>query len=552
MDFLVAAWSIPNGKIRKFLLLLAIPVAVLAYFLGIDPILCAVLAVAIIWMLPHIFKGCVKKCLMRTATKNRMEASFHMRRALNFYRKDDYARAIVEYGMAISIDSDFMSAYNSRGALFSLQRQYDYAIVDYTSAIDIALKPNDLGLPKADNSTDDLISAYNGRGEAYFAKEQFDLAIDDFSAVIVRLSVLRELNAFEELRTVDEVSYFLARALDYRGRSYLAIGDYDSAASDFGSAIHNNPDKAIDYDSRFVSYADEARDKGKYDLAILGYTIGMYIKDETGYYNGRGLAYLAKGEYDLAIDDFQTARSIDPSGDCDLEIMGYTKAIAIEPDESTYYHNRSLCHLEKGEYDLAIADFETAISIDPSQWLDSENFVRKAYIKSGYTSPVILHELQIRVVGEYDPAEYDPVMAKYDAAIAGAPNNASGYMNRCLAYLAIGNYHSANADFNTAIRIAPENMVAYKNRIRIISQVIQHHKSGYYDLAIMEDAKAIDIDPNDFTGYYNRGLAYLEIGEYDSAIADFETVISIDPSHRLAQENLNKAYRAKEFSESWQ
>ena len=33
MDFLVAAWSFPNGRIRKFLLLLAIPVALLAYLL---------------------------------------------------------------------------------------------------------------------------------------------------------------------------------------------------------------------------------------------------------------------------------------------------------------------------------------------------------------------------------------------------------------------------------------------------------------------------------------------------------------------------------------
>ena len=366
MDFLVAAWSIPNGRIRKFLLLLAIPVALLAYFLGVDPFWCAALAVGILWILPYLFKGCVKKCLVLTATKNRRDASFHMRRALNYYREDDYDRAIVEYGMAISIDHDFVSAYNSRGALFSLQRQYDYAIVDYTSAINIASKPIGLGSPIADNLGDKLTSAYNGRGEAYFAKEQFDLAIDDFSAVIVHLSVLRRLNAFEELRIVDSVSYSLAKAFDYRGRSYLAIGDYDSAADSFGSAIYYNPDKAIEYDSHFVLHADEARDRGEYDLAILGYTIGMYIKDDTGYYNGRGLAYLTIGECDLAIDDFETAISIDPSGGYDLVIMGYTKAIGIDPNDSTDYYNRGLTYLEMGEYDSAIADFQTVIRIGPT------------------------------------------------------------------------------------------------------------------------------------------------------------------------------------------
>ena len=138
MDFLVAAWSVPNGRIRKFSLLFVIPIAVLAYLLGVDPILCAALAVAAIWMFPHIIKGCVKKCLMPTMTKNRSAASPHMRRALDFYLKEDYDRAIVEYGMAISSDPYHVSAYNLRGGLFILQKQYDYAIVDYTSAINIA------------------------------------------------------------------------------------------------------------------------------------------------------------------------------------------------------------------------------------------------------------------------------------------------------------------------------------------------------------------------------------------------------------------------------
>ena len=63
MDFLLAAWSIPNGRLRKFLLLLAIPVAVLAYFLGLDPILCAALAVAIVLAAPIPLQGLCQKML---------------------------------------------------------------------------------------------------------------------------------------------------------------------------------------------------------------------------------------------------------------------------------------------------------------------------------------------------------------------------------------------------------------------------------------------------------------------------------------------------------
>lgn len=352
MDFLVAAWSIPNGRIRKFSLLLIIPLAVLAYLLGVDPILCAALAVAILWILPYLLKGCVKKCLMPTMAESRSAASPHIRRALDFYLKEDYDRAIVEYGMAISIDRYHVSAYNLRGGLFSLQKQYDYAIVDYTSAINIAPKLKGLGQTISD-SMDTLASALNGRGRAYFTKEQFDVAIDDFSAAIALLSILGQSKALQELRVDEDASHSLSEVFDYRGRSYLAIGDYDSATADFYSAIKVDPGKASEYDSRYVSWSDRARDKGEYDLAILGYTIGIYIDPEdTGEYFG-------------------------------------------QPGK---YNGRGLAHLAIGEYDLAIADFETAISIYPSDWLAHE-YLGNAYIaKSGTGSSLFLQTVQQRLV----------------------------------------------------------------------------------------------------------------------------------------------------------
>ena len=500
MDFLMSAWSIPKGKIRKFSLLLIIPVAVLTYLLGVDPILCAALAVAIIWMFPHIFKGCVKKCLMPTMTKNRSAASPHMRRALDFYLKEDYDRAIVEYGMAISIDRYHVSAYNLRGGLFSLQKQYDYAIVDYTSAIDIA--PKLLGLVwTIYESMDALASAYDGRGRAYFAKEQFYQAIDDFGAGIALLSTLGQSKALQELKIDEDASHSLSGAFDYRGRAYLAKGDYGAAVVDFCSAIRVDPDKVSEYDARYGVWADGANDKGDYDLAILGYTIGIYVDPEDS------------GEY-----------------------FGW-------PGK---YNGRGLAHLANSEYDLAIADFETAISIYPSDWLAHE-YLGYAYIAdSGHESSVFLQAAQQRVVGDYDLA-----IAAYNAAIGVDPNNASVYINRGLAFLAKGHYDLANADIDTAISIVPENTITYRNRI--IKQAMQHSKNRDNDLAVLGYTKAIEIDPNDWSDYNNRALAYLAKGEYDSAISDFETAISISPHPYVTLfDSRDRAIRGKEESESRQ
>ena len=93
--------------------------------------------------------------------------------------------------------------------------------------------------------------------------------------------------------------------------------------------------------------------------------------------------------------------------------------------------------------------------------------------------------------------------------------------------------------------------MVYKNLI--IRQVAQHHKSGDYDLAIMGNTVAISIDPNDWTGYHNRGLAYLAKDEYDLAITDFDAAISISPHYyEMIYENRDRAIRAKENSESGQ
>ena len=219
-----------------------------------------------------------------------------MRRALDFYLKEDYDRAIVEYGMAISIDRYHVSAYNLRGTLFSLQKQYDYAIFDYTSVIHIA--PKLVGLHwTIFNSMDKLASAFDGRGRAYFAKEQFDLAIDDFSAAIDFLSIHGQSTALQELRIDEDISHSLSRAFDYRGRSYLAVGDYGSAVADFRSSLKFDPFDGNDYDDRIVRWADENRiarradehcECGEYDLAITGYTSALHVDpDFAGHYNKR-------------------------------------------------------------------------------------------------------------------------------------------------------------------------------------------------------------------------------------------------------------------------
>ena len=54
--------------------------------------------------------------------------------------------------------------------------------------------------------------------------------------------------------------------------------------------------------------------------------------------------------------------------------------------------------------------------------------------------------------------------------------------------------------------------------------------------------KAIDLNPNDASAYYNRGLAYDNLDKDDLAIADYEKAIELNPKYGDAFNNLAKTY----------
>jgi tetratricopeptide (TPR) repeat protein len=65
---------------------------------------------------------------------------------------------------------------------------------------------------------------------------------------------------------------------------------------------------------------------------------------------------------------------------------------------------------------------------------------------------------------------------------------------------------------------------------------------GYYDKAISEFTKAIDMNPNLAKAYDNRGVAYAQEGSYDRAIADFTIAIANNSKDPEALNNRGHAY----------
>ena len=84
---------------------------------------------------------------------------------------DDRKQEIIDLSRAIEIDSDYADAYYFRAGRYSLDKNYELALLDYTKVIE--LQP-------------DRIDAYKNRGNTYYELGRYEEAISDYTKAIER------------------------------------------------------------------------------------------------------------------------------------------------------------------------------------------------------------------------------------------------------------------------------------------------------------------------------------------------------------------------------
>lgn len=175
-----------------------------------------------------------------------------------------------------------------------------------------------------------------------------------------------------------------AEAYRCRGKACLAFGDARRALADFNVALalRSSP----------LAFADRGMAwslAGEYDKAIADFneTIRSHASerltsDELGAVHClRGLARAGKRELDQAIADFDEAIRLSPGlafafnqrgrawlaqGNSTMKaIADFNEAIRLNPVYDSAYNSRGLAWAAMGEFSSSLADFRTAVRLDP-------------------------------------------------------------------------------------------------------------------------------------------------------------------------------------------
>lgn len=226
-----------------------------------------------------------------------------------------------------------------------------------------------------------------------------------------------------------------------------------------------------------------------------------------------------KGEQ-LATVFFWRAVGWNKKGDYAKVITDATEAIRLQPSQAVY-NLRGSAYYDRGEYEIAVADFDDALKLGPP---DGTIFHNRGNAWRG-------------------KGDYAKAIADYDMSIKANPKSAFSYQNRGISKEALGDLDGALTDLNQAIRLDPTLPQPLINRTAI------WRVRGDYDRAIADGAKRfgsrkkppvnIMTPPNSvlISGYTHRALAYEAKGDYAHASDDYKATLAIAASDAGSKAN---------------
>lgn len=226
-------------------------------------------------------------------------------------------------------------------------------------------------------------------------------------------------------------------------------------------------------------------------------------------------------------------------GDLEGAIKEFSRALKVNPLFADAYYKRAVTRFDFGDLPGAIEDYNEVLQVHPEHI--------NAYCGRGLTNLAL---------GNIEAAMEDATQATRIN-----PNHAQAYSLRGTACQRLSKVDAAIANFKKAAELYLEQKDAVKCRQCIetikklqppppaaenttknppfnpeyfIKEALQKSMSGNYGGAIGDLDWLIQLNPQEESAYYHRGLIYARLESNCSAIEDFNRTIKLKPNHAEA------------------
>ncbi|MCE2413727.1 tetratricopeptide repeat protein [Candidatus Poribacteria bacterium] len=328
--------------------------------------------------------------------------------------------------------------------------------------------------------------------------------------------------------------------------AYHDLGEFERAISEYRKAIALHPNSPIIYNKLGVAYSELKQ----YDAALDAYQKALVFSPMTTepHYN-MGLVYLKKGALPRALKAFKRAITINAEwgdaytglgevylkqGDFGRADRAYKHAIRLNPNGNpSAFLGLGKVYARQERWDDAITAVKKAIEIQVDN-TDAHYQLAQIYIKRGEKKKATSAMAFFKVL-----RQTDPLLNEAKIWVKRHPNDARGYNNLGIVYLARRRSADAIASYKRAISLAPDLATAHYNLGHA------YHKQGKMNPAIAAYKQALAIDTTLAIAHNNVAVCYIESGiDLDQALSHARTAVRLIPTESNYWDTLSQVCTA--------